>query len=167
MKNYTHIIVWAGIIIVVIAGLSFASKRSEPANISDSFGSVSSSLSAPETVFDFGTISMARGVVSHAYSIKNNGTELVALSKLYTSCMCTKASLSFGGKKIGPFGMPGHGFVPGFSEVLNPGEEAVIDVAFDPAAHGPAGIGKIERSVILENNGATPLEVKFTATVTP
>ncbi|MBI1956974.1 MAG: DUF1573 domain-containing protein [Candidatus Niyogibacteria bacterium] len=128
-----------------------------------------SALSAEETYFDFGTISMAAGNVSHAFWVKNAGSEPVVLEKMYTSCMCTSASFLKDGKVRGPYGMPGHNsFIPKISETLGPDEEAVIEAVFDPAAHGPAGVGLAERSVYIETNSAESptLELTFRAEVT-
>lgn len=124
-------------------------------------------LSAEETSFDFGTISMAAGKVEHAFKIKNASSEPLVIEKIYTSCMCTTAALVVGGKRFGPYGMPGHGFIPKINEKMDAGEEAIIEVVFDPAAHGPAGVGRIQRTITIENNAGQPLELGFTALVTP
>ena len=63
--------------------------------------------------------------------------------------------------------MPGHGFIPGINESLNLNEEAIIEVVFDPAAHGPAGVGKIERLVTVEVENGSPVELAFSAFVKP
>ena len=42
-----------------------------------------------------------------------------------------------------------------------------VEVVFDPTAHGPAGVGKIERVVTLENNSSSDLNIMFSAFVTP
>ena len=63
--------------------------------------------------------------------------------------------------------MPGHGFVPSADVVLNPGETAEVEVISDPAAHGPSGIGRIERSVYLEGDAGSLVELRIRATVTP
>lgn len=81
--------------------------------------------------------------------------------------MCTSAALMMGGRRFGPYGMPGHGAIPRIDQTLNPNEEATIEVTFDPAAHGPAGVGKIQRTIIVENNAGQSLELNFTALVTP
>ena len=81
--------------------------------------------------------------------------------------MCTTAALTAGGKKFGPYGMPGHGAIPKIDGVINPNEEAVVEVVYDPAAHGPAGIGRIQRTVTLENTAGQPVELQVAATVTP
>ncbi|MDO8633360.1 MAG: DUF1573 domain-containing protein [Candidatus Wildermuthbacteria bacterium] len=124
-------------------------------------------LAALEQSFDFGTISMKAGNVSHMFQFKNTGEEPVTIGQMYTSCMCTDATLTIDGKKFGPYGMPGHGFVPKVNKSIGPDEEATVEVVFDPAAHGPAGIGKIQRSIILENNAGDPFEFLISANVTP
>lgn len=117
--------------------------------------------------YDFGTISMAAGKVKHQFKIKNTSNEAVVVNKMYTSCMCTTAELTAGGKQFGPFGMPGHGAVPKIQVVVTPNEEAIVEVVFDPAAHGPAGVGRIQRVITLENNAGQPIELQFAAMVTP
>ena len=125
-------------------------------------------LSSLEKHFDFGTISMLKGKVEHSFVIKNENNYPVTIGKIYTSCMCTEASLIKNGKEFGPFGMPGHGFIPSINETLNPGEEAQIKVVFDPAAHGPAGIGKNNRRVFIQNeSGKNILNLDISAYVTP
>src|SRR3989344_1839135 len=124
-------------------------------------------LSATETNYDFGTISMVKGNVSHLFTVTNTGTEPVTISKLYTSCMCTTASIMNGTEKVGPFGMPGHAGIPSINVVLQPSASTQVEAIFDPNAHGPAGVGTISRVVILENNAGSPLELGFTANVTP
>lgn len=117
---------------------------------------------------DFGTISMKAGDVSTTYRIKNEGDAPLALDKIYTSCMCTTATLvTASGRKQGPFGMPGHGPLKAVKGELAPGEVALLEVVFDPAAHGPSGIGRIERVVTVETKGARPLELWMVAMVRP
>ncbi|MBI5798635.1 MAG: hypothetical protein HZB10_01760, partial [Candidatus Yonathbacteria bacterium] len=87
--------------------------------------------------------------------------------KLFTSCMCTTASITADGKNFGPFGMQGHGFIPPISATIAPNATATVDVTFDPNAHGPAGVGYIQRTVFIENSAGDPLEINFSVTVTP
>lgn len=137
------------------------SQENQENKLSESF------IVAQEKTFDFGTISMAKGPVSHEYIITNTGERPTLVRTLYTSCMCTVASLQTEQKIFGPFGMPGHGFIPAINASISPQEEARVVVTFDPAAHGPAGVGKIGRSIILENDSGAPVELRFTANVTP
>ena len=118
--------------------------------------------------YDFGTISMAAGNVSTTYRIKNEGVAPLTINRIFTSCMCTTAMLSTAnGRKQGPFGMPGHGPLKSVSAQLAPGEVARLELVFDPAAHGPSGIGRIERVVTVNAQGTPPLELGMVALVRP
>lgn len=171
----TKIILGAGAVILVIGGLVIAAKpdpvKKTPTAVelvkASSAGNSAGRLSAAQTKFSFGPISMARGKVTHRYPITNAGTEPIIIRKLYTSCMCTTAALVKNGKAGEAFGMPGHSPIPTINVPINPREEAFVEVIFDPAAHGPAGVGPIERVVTLENNGGQPLELEFAALVSP
>ena len=151
--------------IAILAGLIILGK---PSGLATPTASVANSvLKAKETAYDFGTISMTKGKVSHIFTVTNTGTEPVTVSKLYTSCMCTIASIMNGTEKVGPFGMPGHSGIPSIKVLLAPGTSTQVEAIFDPNAHGPAGVGTISRVVIVENNAGAPLELGFTANVTP
>ena|SRR3989338_2833287 len=126
-------------------------------------------LYAEEKYFDFGDISMKNGNVSREFKIENKGEGPVVINKVYTSCMCTSAFIiDETGKKRGPFSMPGHGGGPAKTNIEVPaGKSAVIEAVFDPAAHGPAGVGLAERSVYIETNSpmSPRLEFSFKAAV--
>jgi len=125
-------------------------------------------LVSPRPYYDFGTVSMRNGTVSTTYRIKNRGAAALPFDKIYTSCMCTTAELiTASGRTQGPFGMPGHGPLKPATGQLAPGETALLKVVFDPAAHGPAGVGRIERVVTVETKGTAPLELGFVAMVRP
>jgi len=124
-------------------------------------------LQARETAFDFGLISMAAGKVTHRFWFRNEGAASVLIRRIYTSCMCTTATLVKGMKIINSYGMPGHGPLPEVNESLNPGEAAYIDAVFDPAAHGPAGLGPTQRVVTIESDTGAPVELHFAANVRP
>lgn len=117
--------------------------------------------------YDFGTISMKNGLVTKAFSVKNEQTEPIKLSELYTSCMCTEAKIKIGSEQFGPFGMLGHGAMKMLNQSLAPGQEAQLEVTFDPNAHGPSGIGVIERVVTLKSDKGDLANVNIKATVTP
>lgn len=158
--------------LVILLGVMFwlgQPKSNQPsgngANLSDTVGG--GQLTVQESFFDFGTISMARGRVENLYKVKNISGESVVVTKMYTSCMCTIAYLMSGGGETGPFGMPGHGFVPPVNKTIDAGEEITIRAIFDPAAHGPAGVGPVDRAIYLETKSGQVLQVGFKATVTP
>ncbi len=168
MEQATKTILGLSLGILVLAGLAWwmssLPKESQQANLAQGF---QGSLSSQELTFDFGQVSMAKGKVSHEFKIKNEGQGPAKIERIYTSCMCTEATLLKDGKEWGPYGMPGHGFVPKVNQIMNPGQEAIIKVVFDPAAHGPAGIGKAVRGVIIENDAGQALELQIEAVVTP
>ncbi len=127
------------------------------------------SLSLPEASFNFQTISMSNGLVSHDFQVKNESSEIVRIEKVSTSCMCTKAILiDSSGKEAGPFGMGGMGGFPWTNLDIAPGQTVTVKAVFDPAAHGPAGVGPISRSVFLETNSqkSPKVELQFSAIVT-
>ena len=124
-------------------------------------------LSVDKGSFDFGMISMANGKVAQGFAITNTGESAVTITKIYTSCMCTTVELALGDKVFGPYGMPGHGMIPSTNAVLEPGAQGNIQVVFDPAAHGPAGIGTVTRVVYVETKESGTLELSISATVTP
>lgn len=170
MKNTKQLLVVLAVLVGALAlfawlGMPTGLPKKESAQVVQGMETVE--LSADETAYNFGSISMAAGGVAHTFKIRNLSALPVAIEKIYTSCMCTTALLDVGGEKFGPYGMPGHGFIPKINKTLDPGVEATVEVVFDPAAHGPSGVGRIERVVVIENNGGKPLELGFTAVVTP
>lgn len=164
-------IVWPAalilIFIVLLVVLAGPDKDKNPAAASNRLTANLAALTTEENSFDFGSISMAAGKVSHLFKIKNSGTETLKIERVYTSCMCTTARLATADGQTPFFGMPGHGFIPKINKEIKAGEEATIEVVFDPAAHGPAGVGPISRVVYLESGEETPFEVSFSAVVTP
>ena len=157
-------VVTTGIAIaVLLLGIILVARgrgnQSEPA-------AASGKLSAAEKTYNFGKISMAAGTVRHSFAVKNESGAAVKIKKIFTSCMCTQATLKLGEKTMGPYGMPGHGIVPSVNEEIAAGGEALVEVVFDPAAHGPAGVGRVSRQVTVEtDDGAVTLS--FAAEVTP
>ena len=170
MKKQQNVIIGFLVVIIgfgVLVWFAQPSGEKTEENTSAPFSSSVSVLSAQEQAFDFGAISMAAGKVSKEFTIKNSGSNSITINQLSTSCMCTEATLKIGDRQKGPYGMPGHGFNPKINETIGPGEEALVEVVFDPAAHGPAGVGRIERVVYVKYNGGDPLELGISATVTP
>ena len=81
--------------------------------------------------------------------------------------MCTSATVVAADRRIGPFGMAGHGRMPAIRETIAPGALAQVEVVFDPAAHGPAGVGRTERAITIETDRGAPLQLGLTAMVRP
>lgn len=170
-RDTKFVVAGGGIILILVTGLWWASPKSQrqfdqnsPAVKSES---TAAALNAEEAFFDFGTVSMKSGTVTHAFRVANDQPQPVTVAKIYTSCMCTTASLVVNGERVGPYGMPGHGPIPRINKTIAPGESAQVEVMFDPAAHGPSGVGPIERLVYLEQPDGNKLSLQIKAMVTP
>jgi len=180
-KHPSPILLIAGVTLVVIALVvaiiaakpgadapAPATRQAPPAATGTAAPRPAQLLTARESQFDFGSISMAAGKVSHRFWFRNEGSNPLSIQRIYTSCMCTTATFVKGMRKIGSYGMPGHGGpLPEVNESLAPGEAAYVDVVFDPAAHGPSGLGRTERVVTIERAGGETLQLGFVANVTP
>jgi hypothetical protein len=163
-----------GIVRVILVGLfvwGYIGKGGTAASVqgvSTSTGTSKGVLTAPETRYDFGTISMKDGNVSKEFTVTNETGEDVTIATSVTSCMCTQAFIARSdGSSKGPFKMPGMGFVPPANELIKAGESRVIRVVYDPNAHGPAGVGKINRFITLTDKAGSTLRLEIQANVTP
>ena len=126
-------------------------------------------LTVSEMFYDFGKISMKNGNVNNEFAVTNTSESDIILRRVQTSCMCTVAFIVNGESQVkGPFGVPGHGgSVPLANELIKSGESRIISVVFDPSAHGPAGVGKIERYITLTDDSDNSLQLAIKALVTP
>ncbi len=165
MKN---IIIVIGIGVVVLGLLLWGkSGSSAPEGPAIETGKTSATITELLPEYDFGEVSMAKGNVAHIFELRNTRDEDILIDRVETSCMCTKAVLVLSdGSEKGPFGMAGHGFLPSVDAKVKSGETFAIRAVFDPAAHGPSGIGPVERSIMIGTNSG-PIEARFKAVVTP
>lgn len=162
-----NIILIVAATVLLFFGIVFLARPTGQENTQNNEILGSSMLTSEHQMYSFGSISMAQGKVNHEYMVTNQGQEPVTIGKVYTSCMCTEALIVKDGKSYGPYGMPGHGFIPKVGVTLDPGETMQVKAVFDPASHGPAGVGMVQRAITVENSGGAPLELQFDATVTP
>ena len=64
--------------------------------------------------------------------------------------------------------MPGHGgVVQKANAIVRAGGSLDTEVVYDPNAHGPAGVGKINRFVFLTDTSGNALQIEIKALVTP
>lgn len=157
------------ITLLIMAGLIgliwLGSKNQKPVIQSNG---AKSTLTSSEYVYNFGTISMKNGNVTKDFIITNPTDKDILLSSITTSCMCTNAFIiNNDGNKKGPFGMSGHGYVPPANETIKAGENSTLQIVYDPNAHGPAGVGFIDRFVTLVDENGNELQIEIKATVTP
>jgi Protein of unknown function (DUF1573) len=158
---------FAALAIAAVAFLAMGNRQSGGAS-PEQVASATGTLSAAQTFHDFGQVSMRDGKISYRYTVRNDSDAPALVEQIYTSCMCTEASLLLGSERVGPFGMPGMGPpIPTINRVIPPGQQAVIVAEFDPNAHGPAGIGRNDRVVSVVMGERRVLQLGFTAFVTP
>lgn len=119
---------------------------------------------SPQSI-DIGKVGYGGGIVSKTYEITNTTGNAVKLRKIVTSCMCTKARVLFGDKTTKFYAMEMNGDKNPIIDYDFPaGATAKVEFNFDPAAHGPAGIGLIDRVITLYfDSGYT--ELKFNGEV--
>ncbi len=162
------------VVLLIFIGLfvwGYAGKGGTTASVQGAPGAASdskSSLTAPKVFYDFGTISMRDGNVSREFVVTNpTGTD-ITVSTILSSCMCTAAFIiEPDGNVKGPFKMPGMGYVPPADELIKAGDSRTIRVVYDPNAHGPAGVGRIDRFVTLTDEVGGTLRLEIKALVTP
>jgi hypothetical protein len=132
---------------LLVIGFAFwkGGQTSEPSVLAD----VSGIEVSPES-FDLGEVPINGGLVTREYEIKNGTAESLKLAKIATSCMCTQAKVILGERETRFFGME-HATDrnPPVNFEIGAGETARVVVNFDPAAHGPEGVGPFDRVVWL------------------
>lgn len=174
MKEKNRIVIFITVIVVLFIALFLfgrpgKNENKEKTNANSNQTSTVLALKASETFYDFGTISMKDGNVSKTFKISNSSDQDINLERVTTSCMCTVAYIiGQDGNKKGPFGMPGHGGAASkANELIKAGESRDIEVVYDPNAHGPAGVGMIDRFVYLEDSNGARFQFEIKANVTP
>ncbi|MBI2446486.1 MAG: DUF1573 domain-containing protein [Parcubacteria group bacterium] len=153
---------------VIGALIWFNGKNNRPQTAAINNEVASGILTATETDYDFGNVGIKNGLVTHKYILENTSGKTVKIGEVSTSCMCTSAKIEIGSKTYGPFGMPGHG--GGLTKAgvfVNSGEKVIIEATFDPAAHGPAGIGEVQREIYIDTGADKPIVLGFKVNVTP
>lgn len=108
--------------------------------------------------FDWGKIDYGGGNVKATFSIKNISDAALKLRNVRTSCHCTQARILLETSKSPLFGM--NTVSAWVGEVL-PGKEAQLEVIFDPAYHGPGGVGPINRFVEVETSDKDNKKLEF------
>ena len=171
MKPKTIVITLVVCLVLIVFFVWDSSKRgASTASVQGADGeNISNSLlTAPETLYDFRTISMKNGNVNKDFQVANSTNKDITVKTVITSCMCTKAFVVRpDNSTIGPFGMPGMSYVPPANEVIQACESRVIRVVYDPNAHGPAGVGHIDRFVTLTDSSGGTIQFEIKALVTP
>ena len=156
MKRFRLPVVIAGGSVLLLAiGIFLTIDRSQSQVLS---ANSDAKAITPITNYDWGQINMNDGKVEARFPIKNDGSTPLVLSEAQTSCMCTTATLSFQGKTSPPIGMHAKS---AYTLQVPPAQEAELSVVFDPAFHGPSGVGQIDRQVTMRTNDPAKPELTF------
>lgn len=167
MKNDFKLMIGALILtFLLIIGFATVFGNKEETNVAGV--QVEGLVSKPD-YYDLGSVPINGGMITREYEIENSTGEPLNLKKIATSCMCTQAKVSIEGTETKFFGME-HGMDknPPVNLELPSGASAKVTVNFDPAAHGPEGIGAFDRTVWLTfTDPAGVKELKFSGIVVP
>lgn len=142
------------IIVITLGIFGFAifisnSSSTNKATVSKTNGA---KISVDHEFKSVGEIGYAKGILYHSFPIKNTGERDLEIANMTTSCMCTKVYLKVDGKNGPGFGMKGMSAPSDWVGKLKPGQSGEIIAAFDPAYHGPQGVGQVSRIVSFETN---------------
>jgi len=160
-KKVKKLVSVLSILVLIAVGAIFGLVNYMPSadqNKQESGNQGSPRIEIAQKEYNAGTVSMAGGLIKHVYEIKNTGTGDLKIDKIRTSCMCTTAILRVRDKKSPKFGM--HNNPVFWSQKIAPMETGYLEVIFDPAFHGPRGIGSAVRFVYLSTNDPKNREVK-------
>jgi len=146
-------------IVLLFGGVFFLTKTTATPQISASQNAKAYVIDA--TSFDWGNIPMYKGLAIKSFTIKNSGTDILKIFNIKTSCHCTKAYATINGVDSSRFGMSD---LSSWIGEVAPGKEAKITAEFDPAYHGPTGVGPINRFVSVETNDKSNTKLTFTLT---
>lgn len=159
MNEKKLIILIAAVTLIILSGGVYVLSQT---SISSQFQTSSNAkLEVNEKSFDWGQISYSGGNVSKTFTIKNSGTGILKIKDIKTSCTCTKAQVTIDGQSSPYFSM--HSTSAWMGEI-KPNQEAKLTVIFDPAFHGPSGVGPITRLVLMDTNDQTSPKLEFSLT---
>lgn len=154
--------------ILLFGGLAYLMTKSSSGGGKDSFilnSPAQGLVASPSGSMDLGDVPYGGGIISKTFDIKNSSDNAITLRKITTSCMCTTAKFSIDGKESKFYGMEMNGDLNPIIDYEVPADAtAQVTFDFDPAAHGPQGIGPFDRVITLFfDNGYE--ELKFNGKV--
>lgn len=142
-------------LLVVIGGVFMISKSEGPGKV---VASQNAQVVADEKSFDWGEIKYDGPKAAKTFRIRNNGTEVLKLTNVKTSCACTSAQIKSKSEVSPYFNMHS---VSSWVGEIPPGEEAELEVVFDQRFHGPTGVGPINRIITIETNDEKNRKIEF------
>lgn len=158
MNDKKIIIGFVILTLLILGGGIYVLATSTPAAPAQVISSQNAKVQVDQKNFDWGNIPYSGGNATKTFTIKNAGTDILKLTGVKTSCTCTKAQVSIDGKVSPYFSMHS---TSGWVGEVSPGKEAQLLVIFDPAFHGPTGVGPIERLISMETNDSQNPKIEF------
>lgn len=139
MNSKVIIFLVFGLFLLVVAGYGYLQATPPATENQDRLPKVDIT---PQN-FDFGEIKYG-DIVSHKFTIKNLGNEILKIKRIATSCSCTSAEAS--------------------SLDINPNETAELLVTYDTGlmVKGPHGIGKQQRVIYIKTNDPVHPQIEVT-----
>lgn len=153
------ILIIGATVLLLVGGVFFLGKQ--PAGSVELSKNSAAEFSTDHDRYEWGNIDYGGEKASHRFTVTNNGTADLTIANLKTSCMCTTAQFLSSSGNSPILAMHQKSTWQG---TLAPGDTADIDVVFDPAYHGPQGVGLIERVVSFDTNDPKKPYVEFTLT---
>lgn len=136
--------------VVFVLGFAFLQKSSPKTQGEVLSESEAASIQIDSQLQDWGQVPINGGVITKEFVFSNPTEKTLLLKKIVTSCMCTTAAVEVNGKSTRFFGMEmSMDKNPPVNMEIPAGASAKAIVRFDPAAHGPEGVGPFERTVQL------------------
>ncbi|MDH5597209.1 MAG: DUF1573 domain-containing protein [Candidatus Peregrinibacteria bacterium] len=153
---------WLVLAIFVLAACAPTTGTEQAAPEQPEATSSGSIMVASSPAHDWGDINIQGGNVSHVFELKNDGTSPLYLNGAQTSCMCTTAVYTLADGSISPqYGMHNNSGL--WTGEVAPGESFMVNVVFDPMAHGPDAVGPIQRSIRLMTSAQNAPVLELTA----
>ena len=145
--------------LIIVGGVWWSARSGAVKGISEASDDAKAQVT--ESTYDWGEISIDGGKVEKVFAIKNEGAGVLQLNNVSTSCMCTTAQLLLGEAQSPEFGMHSQS---SYKLEVPPGETAQLKVVFDPAFHGPSGVGPVTRQIEVQTNDAEAQKLIFVLT---
>ncbi len=105
---------------------------------------------ASEWEYDFGDIGINDGVVSHAFNIKNQSENPLAIYGIDSSCGCTSGEILVNDQSVGKGSMKNPAYLD--NVVIPQNGEFEVVLYYDPLFHGPEDLGPRDRLLFLDTS---------------
>jgi hypothetical protein len=159
-NNRLAIGILMGTAALIAGGFYLAARLSTPAGVKMSQNASAVVMGKTQ---ERGDVSINQGLVITDFIIKNAGSDSLALYDVTTSCMCTVARVEVGSVVSPDFRM---GERSSYVANIPPGDTATVKLIFDPAFHGPNGLGTVTREAMMRTNDPRQPKLVFAMSAT-